>query len=46
MTVGHEVAAGTGVDAWTGAQLQFNNKAAANQDACKGATVDLSYAIA
>lgn len=45
MTVGHEVAAGTGVDAWTGATLQFNNKAT-NQDACKGATVALAYAIA
>ena len=45
MTVGHEVAAGSGVDAWTGATLKFNNKATA-QDACKGATVNLAYAIA
>lgn len=45
MTVGHEVAAGSGVDAWTGATLKFNNKATA-QDACKGATVNLAYTIA
>lgn len=30
---------------WGGATIQFNNKPAANQDACKGATVNLSYAI-
>lgn len=45
MTVGHEVASGSGVDAWTGATLKFNNKATA-QDACKGATVNLAYTIA
>lgn len=44
MTVGHEVAAGTGVDAWTGATVKFNNKVT-NQDACKNATVNLAYAI-
>lgn len=44
MTVGHEVAAGNNVDAWTGATIKFNNKAS-NQDACKGATVNLAYAI-
>lgn len=45
MTVGHEVAAGTGVDAWTGATIQFNDKAGSNQDACKGATVNLAYVV-
>ena len=45
MTVNAEVAAGTGTGAWTGATIKFNNKAT-NQDACKGATVNLSYAIA
>lgn len=44
MAVGHEVAAGNNVDAWTGATIKFNNKAT-NQDACKGATVTLSYSI-
>lgn len=43
MTVGHEVASGTGVDGWTGATIAFNDKAGTNQDACKGATVNLSY---
>lgn len=45
MTVGAEVPAGTAVGAWTGATLKFDNKAT-NQDGCKGATVNLSYAIA
>ena len=44
MAVGHEVAAGTNVDAWSGATVKFNNKAT-NQDGCKGATVNLAYAI-
>lgn len=44
MAVNAEVASGTDVGAWTGATLQFNNKAT-NQDACKGATVNLAYAI-
>jgi len=44
MTVGQQVAVGTG-GSWTGARLQFNNKAGGNQDACKGATVTLAYAI-
>jgi hypothetical protein len=46
MAVGVEVPAGTGTGNWTGATLKFNNKAAVNQDACKGATVNLAYAIA
>lgn len=45
MTVGAEVATGTAKGAWTGATIKFNNKTV-NQDACKGATVNLSYAIA
>jgi hypothetical protein len=43
MAVGAEVPSGTAKGAWTGATLAFNNKAASNQDACKGATVSLSY---
>lgn len=43
MTVGTEVPVGTG-GAWTGATIKFNNKGT-NQDACKGATVNLAYAI-
>ncbi|MBA3781107.1 MAG: hypothetical protein H0X12_04540 [Nocardioides sp.] len=45
MTVDAQVPAGTAQGAWTGATIQFNNKAT-NQDQCKGATVNLAYAIA
>jgi hypothetical protein len=38
------VPAGTNVGAWTGATIAFNSTAA-NQDACKGATVNFAYAI-
>ncbi|MEX2552619.1 MAG: hypothetical protein WD627_06425 [Actinomycetota bacterium] len=44
MTVGHEVAVGPAVDAWTGATIKFNNTLA-NQDGCKNATVTLTYTI-
>jgi hypothetical protein len=42
MTVGAQVPAGNAQGSWTGATLAFNNKAT-NQDACKGATVNLAY---
>lgn len=45
MTVNAEISAGVAQGAFTGATIQFNNKAGANQDACKGATVLLAYAI-
>lgn len=45
MTVGAQVAAGTAQGTWTGATIAFNNKPAANQDGCKGATVNLAYSI-
>jgi len=45
MTVNAEVASGTGVGAWTGATIKFNDKAGTNQDACKGATVNLAYTV-
>lgn len=45
MTVNADVPAGTGVGSWTGATIKFNNKAGTNQDGCKLATVNLSYAI-
>ena len=45
MAVNAQVPAGTGQGAWSGATIKFNNKGT-NQDACKGATVNLSYAIA
>ena len=45
MTVNAQVPAGNGKGAWSGATIAFNNKAAVNQDACKGATVNLAYAI-
>ena len=44
MTVNAEVAVGDPVGAWTGATIKFNNKGS-NQDACKLATVSLSYTI-
>lgn len=43
MPVGAEVARGGSV-AFSGANVSFNNKAT-SQDACKGATVTLSYAV-
>jgi len=46
MTVGAEVAPGSAKGAWTGATIKFNNKAGANQDGCKGATVNLTYTVA
>jgi hypothetical protein len=44
-TVGAEIPVGSAQGAWTGITLKFNNKAT-NQDACKGAVVNLSYAVA
>jgi len=45
MTVAAEIPAGNSQGSWTGATIAFNNKAATNQDACKGATVNLSYTV-
>ena len=45
MTVGKDLAAGE-TFTFSGATLQFNNKADANQDGCKGATVNVAYAAA
>lgn len=45
MTVNAQVPAGTAQGSWAGATVKFNNKATVNQDACKGATVNLAYAI-
>jgi len=45
MTVGREVPVGTAVGTWSGATIAFNNNTAVNQDACKGATVNLAYAV-
>ena len=44
MAVGQEVDGNGGTKPFTGATIKFNNKNA-NQDACKGATVGLAYAI-
>ncbi len=41
--VNAEVASGAGVGAWSGLTIAFNNKSGANQNACKGATVDIAY---
>lgn len=43
--VNAEVANGTGVGSWGGGSIAFKNLAA-NQDACKGVTVNLNYTIA
>jgi len=43
--VGAEVAVGAGVGAWSGPTIHFNDKTTVNQDACKGATVNLTYTI-
>lgn len=44
MTVGAEVPVGTAQGAWTGATIAFVDKGT-NQDQCKLATVNLSYAV-
>ena len=46
MAVGEEVPAGVNQGSWTGATIAFNNNRGGtpvNQDACKGASVLLSY---
>ena len=45
MTVNAEVPSGSNKGSWSGATIKFNNKTDTNQDACKGATVHLHYAI-
>lgn len=45
MTVDDEVPSGSSVGSWSGATIQFNDKTDTNQDACKGATVNLHYTI-
>ena len=44
MTVNAEVPADD-TGAWSGATVKFNNKAGTNQNACKGATVNLTYTV-
>lgn len=44
MSVNAEIPSGNAQGSWTGATIQFNDKPSTNQDACKGATVHLSYA--
>ena len=45
MGVTAEVAAGSGKGAWTGATIKFNDKVGTLQDGCKGATVNIAYAV-
>lgn len=45
MTVNAEVPPGDGQGSWSGATIQFNNKPAANQNACQGAAVTLAYIV-
>jgi hypothetical protein len=42
VTINADIAAGNGVGAWTGPTVQLKNLAT-NQDACKNATLNLSY---
>jgi hypothetical protein len=42
VTINAEIASGNGVGAWTGPTIQLKNLAT-NQDACKNASVNLSY---
>ncbi len=44
MTVNVDLASGA-TTAFSGATIKFNNKTSTNQDACKGATVALSYTV-
>lgn len=45
MSVGTSIPAGNAVGSWSGATIKFNNLTSTNQDACKGATVNLAYAV-
>lgn len=45
MAVNAEVPDGDAQGAWSGATIVFANDPARNQDACQGATVELTYAI-
>jgi hypothetical protein len=45
MAAVQDVPNGTAVGSWTGATIQFHDTTA-NQDGCKGATVDLAYVTA
>jgi hypothetical protein len=45
MTVNAQVLAGAAQGAWTGATIAFANSATDNQDACRGATVNLAYEV-
>ena len=45
MAVGKDVPQGGGTQVFSGATLAFNNKDT-NQDACQGATVNLTYTVA
>jgi len=44
-TVNAEIPVGNAKGAWSGPTIKFNDKAGSNQDACKGATVNLAYSI-
>jgi hypothetical protein len=43
VAIGRQIPSGTNVDSWSGGTVQMINKPAANQDGCKGATVNISY---
>jgi hypothetical protein len=39
------LASGPGVGTWTGLSVRLNNDLAVNQDACKGASITITYAV-
>lgn len=45
VTVTQDLATGTGVGSWTGGTIEFENKTDKNQDACKGASVEITYTV-
>jgi hypothetical protein len=45
MPVAEGIPHGMGVGSWSGAKIAFNNKSDVNQDACKGATVEITYTV-
>ena len=45
VTIAAQVPAGSTVGSWTGPTIQFKNSTTLNQDGCKGATVNIAYAI-
>lgn len=43
VSIGRQIPAGNNVDSWSGGTVALVNKPAANQNGCKGATVNIAY---